>query len=164
MSPAGVSMFYGAYDEQTAQIEIEDGLSAKDKKEKNTTIGRFVTTRPLRLIDFSAMPEVSFFADDDVDTVAFLRSFAWEISQRVKNPEMVHVEYAPTQVITEFFRYVFKTRGKKSIHGLIYRSCHNHRPCVVLFMDDKMCPKYLNIEDPDKDIKLVRECCKPTKK
>lgn len=47
-----------------------------------------------------------------------------------------HIEYVPTQIITEYFRYKFATKKIEKIDGIIYPSSKDRRMnACVLFMD-----------------------------
>ena len=59
MSPAGVSMFYGAFDKETA---ISESIKLAD--EKVLVIGEFKTIRELTVVDLTALPtDVSIWMD-----------------------------------------------------------------------------------------------------
>lgn len=46
----------------------------------------------------------------------------------------------PTQVVTEYFRHVFRTNDGKKVDGLIYSSSiRKDGKCIVLFFDSKAC-------------------------
>src|SRR5206468_10715826 len=51
MSPAGIPMFYGAFSPRVAHAETYSA-----KKGRFLTIGRFVTARPLLVLDISQAP------------------------------------------------------------------------------------------------------------
>jgi len=140
MSPAGISMFYGAFDAITAQAEIEDA----DLANTNTTVGEFVNTKELKIVNFNYLPSTSFFGTKNLETYSFLRSFAYEISRPI-DPNAKERDYVPTQIITEYFRYVFRLPDGQNIHGLIYKSSKTGRDCLVLFFNEKMCPDFLKL-------------------
>ena len=144
MSPAGVSMFYGAFDSATVEAEI---YTAEDKAEgKIVTTGEFATSQPLRLVDFTEIPRISFFSSYNLHGLEFLHSFSVSIAQPYPRDNIVNIEYAPTQIMTEYFRYIF-TIGNQHIHGLIYNSTkHPSGKCCVLFFNHEECPAYLSLE------------------
>ena len=61
------------------------------------------------MIDMTALPELpSLFEDvaQRYDTVLFLRRFAEDIVLPIELDGREHIEYVPTQVFTEYLRYV----------------------------------------------------------
>ncbi len=105
MSPAGIPMFYGCDDEETALKETasDSGCFA---------IGRFETLRPMTILDLTVIPPVPglFEAEPYGDEVyprgalKFLHQIVGEFSRPIERGNRVHVEYVPTQVVTEFIR------------------------------------------------------------
>ena len=107
MSPAGVPMFYGALDSSTAFQETYD--SAIGRVGDVVTIARFCLARDLPVLDLSRqmldMP--SIFSQEGQDTradFAFLLRIAQDIAQPVKKDGREHIEYVPTQILTEYLR------------------------------------------------------------
>ena len=136
MSPAGIPMFYGCDDEATALIEAAQcsGYYA---------LGEFETVRPAVLLDLTDIPEVPglFEAVPDFQEVVprralrFLHHIAGEISACIDRDDRVHVEYVPTQVVTEFIRAKVSWKGSK-IDGIRYASSVNRgHVSYVLFAD-----------------------------
>ena len=137
MSPVGISMFYGALDTKTAKLEIE-----ADKKSGYIHYGTFFPSRDLVLIDFTKIPFVPSIYSNRYhlrSDVRLMRDFVKDFSKqilRVNNAE--HIEYIPTQVITEYLRYNF-THDGKHIDGIIYNSVHKTGKSCVLFVDNDHC-------------------------
>lgn len=135
MSPEGIPMFYAAFEVETALAEICD-------EKPCATIARFLTSRVLKLVDLSRLNRMkipSLFDEDKRERrqlVRFLKNFAEEISSKVEgNPA---IDYIPTQIITEFFRYVFKPMDNTTLDGIVYSSAaRKDGHCIVLFMDNK---------------------------
>ena len=67
----------------------------------------------------------------------FLHQFARDIAKCVKKDGREHIEYVPTQVVTEFFRRVFTEPGGQSVDGILYTSSKTGAGCCVLFLDEK---------------------------
>jgi hypothetical protein len=44
-----------------------------------------------------------------------------------------HVEYVPTQIVTEYFRRVFPQENDGVVDGLLYRSSRRDGTCCVVF-------------------------------
>ena len=143
MSPAGISMFYGGFDLDTVKAEI---YTEEDKiKGKIITIGEFSAIQPLRMIDFTEIPNASFFSNYNLHGLEFLRSFSKSIAQPYPRDNKVNIEYVPTQIMTEYFRHIF-TFGSQHINGLIYNSAQCHgKKCCVLFLNQKDCFDFLTL-------------------
>jgi hypothetical protein len=138
MSAAGISLFYGAFDTDTVAAELADDTRPY------LMVGAFTPTRPLVLIDLTRLPEfVSPFAENAAqldDELLFLGSFTADVSRAVTDPELVHVDYAPTQVVAEYLRYAFKPRATKvPVDGIVYRSSRCDGECVAVFADHSQC-------------------------
>jgi HEPN/RES N-terminal domain 1/RES domain len=134
MSPAGIPMFYGAGDADTAIAEMGHA------DQPVGTHGEFVTLQELRLVDLSRAPQVpSLFdplnASHRADFL-FIRSFASAISQPIEADEREHIDYVPTQVVTDYVRRILRDDDGSPIDGILYRS--SRRPggeCCVLFVE-----------------------------
>jgi hypothetical protein len=140
MSPAGVPMFYGAEDFDTARQETVD---PDDVNGKMVTGAAFVSTKPLVLLDLCALPRsVCFFNEWDSSRrfgLRFLREFQADLSKPIKKDGRQHVEYVPTQVFTEYIRYEYKSPNGSAYSGIRYPSSKTGKPCVVLFLDQEEC-------------------------
>lgn len=132
MSPSGIPMFYGAFDVTTCELEVVD-LSWGNSR---ITIGEFINLSPLNLIDFGKSSFIpSLFDVDERKHRAvgrFIESFVSDLSIPVSLDDKDHLEYVPTQVVTESLRTFF-SRNRK-FDGIIYNSVKNPPgKCVVLF-------------------------------
>jgi hypothetical protein len=136
MSPAGIVMMYVSEDAGTALAETVD-------QEGTYVVGEFVTERDALILDLAELPETpSIFYEvpdsmeyDPRQNLIFLHHIAREISRPIARDDRVHVEYVPTQVVTEFFRTV-ATQGGSSIDGIVYRSSRQAgKSSMVLFAD-----------------------------
>jgi hypothetical protein len=136
MSPAGVSMFYGAFNPVTAELET---LRNDDKGRPYFSRAEFSPNEELLLVYLSKIPYVSSFDQDKwelFDRVEFLHRFLNDFAAPVKHDGLEHIEYVPTQIITEYFRYNFKTGDGRKIDGILYPSSKDRRlNACVLFMD-----------------------------
>lgn len=130
MSPAGIPMFYGAEEVQTALIESTTAAG-------RFALGRFEVLRKLRLLDLRSTPAIPSLFDDerapDRPFARFMREFLRDFRRPVANaPE---VDYVPTQVVTEYFRSAVRVR-KHAVDGILYASTRNlGGTAVVLFAD-----------------------------
>lgn len=145
MSPAGVSMFYGAEDFLTACAETVD--VTKDAG-RALSGGKFVTERELLLLDLIDIPDPPSYFDierrDLHHAILFLRRFVRELAEPIIRGGREHIEYVPTQAFTEYVRFQMKADDDHAFDGLRYRSSRNGKACVVLFCGQPEC-----VNDPD---------------
>lgn len=140
MSPSGISMFYGAFDSNTAEQEVLDDQSIV--KKPLITIVEFILKKDLQIIDLCSLPPIPSIFDEQkrllFHKTMFLHKFVHEISKKIERDGYEHTEYVPTQVVTEYFRYVVPEIAQYNIDGIIYPSAkENEKKCCVLFFDDK---------------------------
>lgn len=134
MSPAGIPMFYGAFAVSTAIAEV---CSDPTDKRPCVTSASFVLKRSIRVIDLCDLPRVpSLFDRAKTDTRAaciFLQSFLKEFTAPVVKDGREHVDYVPTQVVTEYVRRIFRTEDNQEVHGIVYPSAveEGGRSCVL---------------------------------
>lgn len=99
MNPPGIPMLYLASREQTA---------VRETKTQAALVGRWVVVRPLRVLDLRALPDVpgifSGVERNERLAIRFLHSFAYDIMQPVERDDRVHIDYLPSQVVSEFVR------------------------------------------------------------
>lgn len=131
MSPAGISMFYGADEKATTLGEMPE-------VPRFYAIGRFETLRPLRLLDLTHVKQPSIFNDgefDDYHWLVFLQDFLADFTKPLKRDDSIHIEYVPTQVVTEYLRDT-KLVADVPVDGIKYISARRRGGiCYVLFMD-----------------------------
>lgn len=141
MSPAGVSMFYGAFDKETAISE-----SIKSADEKVLVIGEFKTIRELTVVDLTALPtDVSIWMDK-WEGIAFLKSFHKDITQPLLKDAKKAIEYVPSQIFTEYLRWMFTDKQGRYIDGLIFESCKTKKANVVLFCNNEDSCNWVRLE------------------
>ena len=137
MSPAGIPMFYACEDEETAIKEVS---SAPGK----FAVGKFETLRPVIILDLADIPPIpSLFEaiSDSAEVIprralTFLHHIAEEISRPIERDNRVHINYVPTQVVTEFIRDQL-TWVDASIDGIRYQSSvHTSHVSYVLFANE----------------------------
>lgn len=131
MSPLGVSMFYAAFDKDTAVEECVKGAGGK-----LLVVGEFKTTRELSLVDLTALPNHVSIWMDRWESVAFLKSFHRSITQPLLENGKEGIEYVPSQIFTEYLRWMFRDKNGKKVDGLIYDSCKTSKSNVVLFCNN----------------------------
>lgn len=129
MSPAGIPMFYCSADPVTAVAEI-----AVHDIRPFAVIGEFTSRRPLRILDLTKVQTrpSPFDPDHWADTrmLSFLAQFAADLSRPVIADDRQHVEYAPTQVLTEYLRWA----PEQKIDGIEMRSSQTGASTYILFI------------------------------
>ncbi|WP_348823209.1 HEPN-associated N-terminal domain-containing protein [Flavobacterium aestuarii] len=145
MSPAGISMFYCTFDKETSKLETVE----RNKDKTHISIGTFLGKKEFCVIDFTRLFNVSVF---DKEKQAyfyisqFLKSFIKDLSKDIQKDGKEHIEYVPTQIVTEFFRYVYSEANKISIDGIVYPSSKSiDKNACVLFFDSDECIKELQL-------------------
>jgi hypothetical protein len=122
MSPAGISMLYAAEDEATA---ISETITRRGRN-THFTVATLQLDSDETVIDFAQLPPaLGVFAPgtsrEERAGVNFARAFAREVSKPIKKDGREHIEYVPTQVVTEFLRFRFRDEGRP-VHGIRYLS------------------------------------------
>lgn len=138
MSPAGIPMFYGAYDYETALAET---FSPENAEGQTISAGMFTTLKPLRILNLADLPDLPSVFDatrrQAIHSLRFLRGFARDMSQPIERDGREHIEYVPTQIITEYFRRIFRDGQAGRLDGIAYES--SKRPgtiALVLFCEN----------------------------
>jgi RES domain len=98
-------------------------------------MGAFRSTRQLRLLDLTRPPEFPSYFDEakheELGLARFLRSFVDSITQPVIPDGRQHIEYTPTQVLTEYLRWM----PENPIDGIALPSAQTGEKTYVLFFD-----------------------------
>lgn len=144
MSPAGISMFYASFEKDTATNECVGGES------NGLIVGTFETAKDLKVIDLTTIPEQSFWVKNWQEN-QFLHHFNENITKRVDPKDTNHLQYIPTQVFTEFLRYMFRDDKGQQVDGLIYGSSKTKEKNIVLFCNQKESEKFV-----DKNVKIEK--------
>jgi hypothetical protein len=124
MNPAGIPMFYGAFERETALEEIQ-----LDKKTA-VSVGLFELLHDIRVVDLTNLPPArGIFAEGsrrEKAAIAFLHQFVRDATLPINRDGREHIEYVPTQIVTEYFRHRFlyeREPGKRSsVYGILYPS------------------------------------------
>ncbi len=115
MNPPGIPMMYAAESVGTAVEEI---------RAKAAFVGEFQLTREIRVLDLADLPAIpGIFSGASRRRrlgLTFLHEFQADIMKPVKRDERVHIEYIPTQIVTEYFRSRLFEWG--SLDGIRYAS------------------------------------------
>jgi HEPN/RES N-terminal domain 1/RES domain len=135
MSPPGVVMTYVAEDQPTALAETVP--SNKSFRRRRYAVGAFTTTKELLVLDLSAVSGVPSLFDLGAapkrSAIMFLHHFVAELAKPIARSDRAHVDYIPTQVVTEYLRTSPALRALGLV-GLRYRSTRRRGgTCLVLF-------------------------------
>lgn len=135
MNAAGITVFYGALDPDTAAAEVYDGND-------RAVIATMEPLRDLQVVDLTRIPDFSVFDPDvpmkDFDEAVFLRGFVADIVQPIIRDGRVHYEYAPTQYVTEYLRWQLG-HGCLLIDGIVYPSARASGSNLVIFVTPTEC-------------------------
>ncbi|TAL77090.1 MAG: RES domain-containing protein [Burkholderiaceae bacterium] len=130
MNPPGIPMLYLASSQKTALLET---------RAMHARMGKWSVARALRVLDLRRLPRVpGIFSGADRNYrlgLRFLHHFATDIMMPIERDQRVHVDYLPSQVVTEYLRdFVFET-GR--LDGIIYGSTvHPGGWNLALFADE----------------------------
>ena len=157
MSPAGVSMFYVALDDATA---LAESYVRHDGQPAEATIAVFRITEDLKVLNLVDLPQIpSLFAGDeengDRPTIAFLHEFNRDFTRPVEKNGREHIDYVPSQVVTEYVRYRLMQATGHRVDGILYRSARIEEGigCVLFyshndFHQDEQLPPAIRTECP----------------
>lgn len=139
MNPPGIPLLYLASTAKTALHETKTTVAR---------VGQWKTARSLRILDLRRLPRIpGIFSNaerNDRLALRFLHDFASDVMMPVARDQRVHVDYLPSQVVTEFFRDFDFDDGK--LDGIAYGSTvHTAGWNVALFADQVA----LGLEDPE---------------
>ncbi|MCA9648197.1 MAG: RES domain-containing protein [Myxococcales bacterium] len=139
MSPPGVVMTYLSLDEQTALEETMAPTIARPQGAgaEAYAVASFELLQDVNVLDLTRIPSVPTIFERErareLAAIRFLSEFERHVSLKIARDDRVHVDYVPTQVVTEYFR-VAPQLVAQDVRGVVYRSA---RPTggrnVVLF-------------------------------
>lgn len=150
MSPAGISMFYGSLDRITAKLEIVN--IDEIKKKPYVTIAKFQLKKELSVVDLTELPKVPSVFDRKRrkirSKIMFLHAFVRDLSKPISKDGKEHIEYVPTQVFTEYFKFVIPEISKTQIDGIIYPSAQSGgKKNCVLFFNNEECKNIFELDE-----------------
>lgn len=130
MSPPGIPMFYAADVEATAVAEVIGPAG-------EIVIAPFELVRDVWVVDFADLPDTpSLFDPDDFflrSEAGIFRDFAREVSRPVRPDRIDHIEYIPTQIVTEYFVARVRANDGAPLDGMRYRSAKGDGVAYVFF-------------------------------
>ncbi|WP_433355887.1 HEPN-associated N-terminal domain-containing protein [Microtetraspora malaysiensis] len=148
MSPAGIPMFYGAADVDTA---IKEVLVRRPLGAKWAMATAFETTHPCVLVDFTRLPTPPSLFDAQNRhrrrPLRFLRDFVADLRKPVDDGRE-QIDYIPTQVVTEYLLRIFSAPNGP-VAGLLYTSATENGDCAVLDVPHERCIEALDDRDDE---------------
>lgn len=133
MSPAGVPMFYGAAALETALGEVVEAPG-------RFAAGRFEILKDVMVLDVRAAPDVPSLFDPQIAKdraiAEFMHSFIADFRAPIDRRRRPHVDYLPTQVITEYFRTSVLVGDDEPFMGVLYASTRDGKDALVLFAEN----------------------------
>lgn len=116
MSPKGIGAFYGASTPTGARAEVAGYASPSH----DGSIGKFVTTTPLAIVDLRELPDYPSLFDRNRRhlraPIEFLYGFVKDATEVADPSDQQNLDYVPTQVVAETFRYDLP------VDGLLWKS------------------------------------------
>lgn len=138
MNAAGIAVFYGATEKETAIAELRPAVGSL------ISLAAFRVHRPLHVLDLTrftrAGRQLDIFAKNQMTRAtqwAFMQSFASEISQPIL-PGDEHLEYVPAQVVAEYLtNRAVRWRGTDvTPDAIIFRSAQREGGKNIAVMGD----------------------------
>ena len=135
MSPAGIPLFYGSEDQQTAIAEISE-------RDGNpwVTVAAFETSAACTVVDFTELesPPSMFDARNAHRRrpLMFLHEFVEQMSKPARS-DWEQLDYVPTQIVTEYLFQVFL--GGDVVAGILYPSAQTGRVSAVFDIGHSEC-------------------------
>jgi|UPI000769F341 hypothetical protein len=120
MNPAGISYLYMSMTRGGAFAEVLRGPPCR------AAIASFEVVEALAVLDLTRLPPLPSVFDGANhrvrEVVLFLDDFVADICQPVQKDGREHIDYVPSQVVSEYFAQVFKTSGGGMLDGIVYPS------------------------------------------
>ena len=128
MNSSGILAFYGAFDIDTCIAELRPAVG------ETVISAKFKLSRPILVLDttkFSGRPkDINIFAKTYIKRMRlwkFMSTFMDEIAKPCL-PNDEHLDYVPTQVVSEYLRHLHKFKqgdDEHTVDAIIYRSAQN---------------------------------------
>jgi len=154
-SPSGISMFYGSNNASTCFLETFDRNTSKAR----FSVGEFIVEQDLILLNLTNLPSIPSLFDEsrafERMPLIFMRQFEMDCSLPIKRDGREHIDYVPTQVVSEYFRHLFRLTPEEEhgIDGILYNSSKaESQTCVTLFSgpeiaDPNSSSRYLSLRN-----------------
>ncbi len=140
MNSVGIPVFYGALNSQTAINETYQPVN----NNKKATVGKFVLVKPINVLDLTDLKDMPSIFDknkrDNRSAIKFFKSFVDDISQPITKDGQEHIDYVPSQIVSEYLRYNYTCKRGNQIEGILYPSSKdNKQKSCVLFINNEHC-------------------------
>lgn len=139
MSPKGIGAFYGASTAAGARAEVS-GYAAKGSE---ATAGLFTLREDIVVVDLSTFQEVPSLFDlsnrHRRAAAIFMRDFVRDVSAVASPSDLQNLDYIPTQIVAEYFRYSLSLAGV-AVAGLLWSSSKDPsvQNCVIFASNEAM--------------------------
>lgn len=135
MNPAGISYLYMALEKATAIAETVS-------RPPNTVIvGCWTIEKSMMVIDLTRLPAVPSIFDEaaqrEREELLFLNEFVLNIQKSIQKNNNEHIEYLPSQVVSEYFSQIFRTKNNVRIDGLKYQSAVRPAGINLVFFPER---------------------------
>lgn len=140
MNPPGISYLYTALDSQTALAEVLPRPPCR------ASIASLRLRTDVRVLDLTALPDIPSIFDEaraeQRQVLLFLGKFIHAITQPVLRDGREHIDYVPSQVVSEYFSQVHRFDGQY-LAGIVYPSAvREGGKNFVLFPPDPLHSKW----------------------
>lgn len=122
MNPAGISYLYTAFEQQTAIAETVSGPPTE------IHVATFELSTNVTVLNLCDLPPVPSIFDNErlpnYEQLLFLHSFVDEIAQPIRKDGGEHIDYVPSQVVSEWFAHAcsYDEHESPGLDGLMYPS------------------------------------------
>lgn len=116
MNAPGIVVMYAAFERDTAIAEATSNGS-------DLSVATFELLRQVRVVDLTKIPATpSIFGEGPRESLGFLHQFAADVSQPFNPDVEIHIEYTPTQVVSEYLRHRLHDTEGRCVGGVVYDS------------------------------------------
>jgi hypothetical protein len=139
MSPKGIGAFYGASTAAGARAEVA-GYAAEGS---DGTAGQFTLRHDIAVVDLSSLQDVPSLFDPlnrhRRAAAIFMRDFVRDVSAVASPSDQQNLDYIPTQIVAEHFRYNLR-HADVPVTGLLWASSKDRtvQNCVIFASNDRM--------------------------
>lgn len=164
MSPAGISLLYVSLEAETASAET---LDRRLRRKSLVTTGLLEPVEDLCVLDLTKMPVVPNVFDQDYSRevrhgIAFMHAFTRDLTKPVLKDGAEHIDYVPSQIVTEYFRYRF-VWNERALDGILYPSAARigGTSAVLFFGPDECMPTNVLGVPREPPFRLVSRTTRP---
>jgi RES domain-containing protein len=143
MNPPGIPYLYTALDPQTALAEVLPRPPCR------AAVATLRLRAEVRVLDLTARPDIPSIFDEaraeQRQVLLFLGRFVDAISQPVLRDGRDHIDYVPSQVVSEYFSQVHRFDGH-CLAGIVYPSAvRDGGKNAVLFPPDLRAAQWMDL-------------------